>query len=67
MFNFSSYWTTSKYYDDSKKLVVVKMKDKTSGVVIEEFLRMKPKMYLFLVDDNSEHKKPKDVNKTFKN
>ena len=67
MFNFSSYWTISKYYDDSKRLVVVKMKDKTSGVVIEEFLRMKPKMYLFLVDDNSEHKKPKGVNKTFKN
>ena len=48
---------------DSNKLVIGKMKDETGGVAIEEFGGLKPKMYLFLVGDNSEHKKTKDVNK----
>ena len=39
------------------------MKDETPGAVIEEFVRLKPKMYLFLVGDNSENKKPKSWNK----
>ena len=34
------------------------MKDETGGVSIEEFVRLKPKMYLFLVEFN-EHKKAK--------
>ena len=41
--------------------MVGKMKDKTAGVVSEEFVGLK--MYSYLVDDNSEHKKAKDVNK----
>ena len=36
------------------------MKDETGGVGIKEFVRLKPKMYSFLVD-NSEHKKAKEV------
>ena len=59
MFDFSNYSTKSKYYDNSNKLVVGKMKDETAGVAIEEFVGLKPKMYLYLVDDNSEHKKSK--------
>ena len=39
------------------------MKDETGGVVIEEFVGWKPKMYSFLVDDNSEHEKAKGVNR----
>ena len=62
MFDFNNYSTKSKYYDDSKKLVIRKMKGETSGVVIEEFVRLKPKMYLYLADDNSEHKKAKGLN-----
>ena len=38
------------------------MKDETGRVAIEEFVRLKPKMYSFLVDNN-EHKKAKGVNK----
>ena len=38
MFDFSNYSTKSKYYDNSSKLVVSKMKDETNGVVIKEFL-----------------------------
>ena len=57
MFDFSNYSTKSKYYNNSNKLVVGKMKDETVGVAIKEFVRLKPKIYLDLVDDNSEHKR----------
>ena len=46
-FNFSNYSTKSKYYDDSNKLVVRKMKDEASGAVIEELVGLKEKMYLY--------------------
>ena len=65
MFDFSNYSTKSKYYDNSHKLDVSKMKDKIAGVAIEEFVRLKPKMYSYLVDDNSEHKKAKYMNRNF--
>ena len=51
----------SKYYDNSNKLVVGQMKDETTGVAIEEFVGLKPKMYSYLVDDNNEHKKVQKV------
>ena len=57
MFHFSNYSTKSKYYDSSNKLVVGKIKDETAGVGIEEFVRLKPKMYSYLVDDNRKNKK----------
>ena len=63
MFGFSNFSTKSNYYDNSNKLVVGKIKDKTAGVVMEEFVGLKPKIYLYLVDDNSEHKKAKGINK----
>ena len=37
------------------------MRDETGGVGIEEFVAVKPKIYPFLVDNNSEHKKVKGV------
>ena len=55
MFCFNNYSSKSKYYDDSSKLVIGKMKDETGGIVIEEFVRLKPNMYSFLVD-NKQHK-----------
>ena len=36
MFDFSNYSTKSKYYDNSNKLMVRKMKDETTGGAIEE-------------------------------
>ena len=54
MFDFSNYSTKSKYCDNSNKFVIGKMKDLTRVVVIEEVVRLKPKMYSFLVG-NSEH------------
>ena len=55
MFDFSNYSSKSKYYDNLNKVVVGKMKDKTAGVAIEELVGLKPKIYSYLVDDNSEH------------
>ena len=39
------------------------MIDVTRGVVVEEFVELKPNLYSFLIDDSSEHKKAKDVKK----
>ena len=58
IFDFSNYSTKSKYYDDSNKLVIGKMKDETGGLATEEFVGLKVKMYSFLVG-NSKHKKSK--------
>ena len=39
------------------------MKDETGGIMIEEFVRLKSKIYSFMVSDNNEHKKAKHVNR----
>ena len=57
MFVIKDYSTKSKYYDDSNKLVVDKMRDATASVAIKEFLKLKPRVYSFLENDSSEHKK----------
>ena len=49
--------------DDSNKLVVIKMKDETSGVSIEDFVGLRSEMYSFLADDRSAHKEASGVNK----
>ena len=63
MLDFSNYSTKSKYYDNSNKLMVGKMKDETTGIAIEEFVGLKLKMYSYLANDNSEHEKVKGVNR----
>ena len=39
------------------------MKDESDGIEIEGFVGLEPKMYSYLVNDNSEHKKAKGVNR----
>ena len=39
------------------------MEDETAGVAIEEFIGVKSKMYSYLVDENSEHKKANSLHK----
>ena len=63
MFDFSNYLAKSKYYDNSNKLAIGKINKKATGVAIEEFFGLKPKMYSYLVNDNSELKKGKGVNR----
>ena len=41
------------------------MKDETAGVAMEQFVGSKANMYSYLVDDNSEHKKARGINKNF--
>ena len=62
-FDFSNYSTKSKYYNNSNKLIIAKVKDETAGAAIEKFVELKLKMYSFLVDDNSENKEAKGLNK----
>ena len=57
MFDFSNYSADSKNYDDSNKLIVAKKKDETVGITIKEFVGLKQKMYSFMVNDSSVHKK----------
>ena len=45
MFDFSNYSTKSKYYDNSNNLVIGKIKQETAGVAVEEFVRLKRRMY----------------------
>ena len=59
MFGFSNYSTKSKYYDNSNKLEIGKMKDETVCIAIEEFVWLKPKIHSYLVDNSSEYKKQK--------
>ena len=47
MFDLSNYSTKAKYYDNSNKLMIGKMKDETAGVVIKEFVGLKSKMYSY--------------------
>ena len=65
MFGFSNCQAESKFYYDSNKLLFCKMKNETGGAAIKEFVGLKTKIYLFLVDDSSEHKKAERVNKNF--
>ena len=49
MFDLSNYSTKLKYYDNSNKSVVGKIKDETASVAIEESVGLKPKMYSYLI------------------
>ena len=52
MLHFSNYSTKSKYYHNSNKLVLGKMRDEAGVVIIREIIGLKPKMYLFLVENS---------------
>ena len=60
-FDFSICSTKSKYCHDLNKFVIEKINDETAGGAIKGCARLKPNMYSFLVDNNSEHKKAKRV------
>ena len=57
IFDLSNYSTRSKYYNYSQKIV------KTGGFVIEEFVGLKPKTHLFLLDNSTKRKQAKSMNK----
>ena len=45
LFDFSNYSKDSTFYDDTNKKVIGKMKDEYGGVIIDEFIGLKSKMY----------------------
>ena len=59
MFDFNNYFNNSKYYGDSNALVVGKMKDEMG----REFVGLKRKIFSILINNSSEYKKAKGVNK----
>ena len=63
LLDFSHYSAKSKCYDNLNALVGGKMKDKTTGVAVEEFVGLKLKMYSVLSSDSKNCKKAKCVNK----
>ena len=45
MFDLSNYPKDSKFFDETNKNVIRKMKDEFGGVVVDEFVGLKSKMY----------------------
>ena len=45
LFDYSNYLKDSKFFDETYKKVSGKMKDEFGGVVIDEFVELKSKMY----------------------
>lgn len=62
IFVFSNYSPKLIYYDDSNKLVLDKMEDKTGGITTEETVGSKSGMYSFLLYGKNEHEKAEGAN-----
>ena len=61
MFDFSNYSKDSKFFNETNKKVIGKMKDKFSGVIIIEFVGWKSKMYSIKKIDGKGHNTAKGV------
>ena len=55
LFDFSNYSKDSKFFNETNKKVIGKMKDEFSGVIITEFVELKSKMYSIKKIDGKEH------------
>ena len=45
LFDFSNYSKDSKFFDVTNKRVIGRMKDEFGGVIVNEFVGLKPKLY----------------------
>ena len=63
LFDFSICQKESNYYNTTDNLIVGKMRDKTCGVPIKVFVRLKAKIYTYITDTNHECKKLKGIDK----
>ena len=61
MFDFSNYPKDSKFFNETNKKVIGKMKDEFGGVIIIEFVGLKSKMYSIKKIDGKEHNTAKGV------
>ena len=64
LFDFSNYSKDSELFDDTNKKVIGKMKDEYDGVIIDQFIELKSKMYSIKKIDSSESSTAKGVNIT---
>ena len=62
LFDFSNYPKDSKFFDQTNKKVIVKMKDVSEGKIIDEFIGLKSKMYSVKNIDGKESNIAKGVN-----
>ena len=62
LFDFSNYPKDSKFFDETNKKVIGKMKDESEGKIIDEFIGLKSKMYFMKNIDGKESNTAKGVN-----
>ena len=62
LFDFSNYPKDSKFFDQADKKVIGKMKDKSEGKIIDEFVGLKSKTYSMKNIDGKEYNAAKGVN-----
>ena len=61
MFDFSSYSKDSKFFDETNNKVIGKMKDECGGIIADEFVGLKSKMYSMKKIDGKECNTAKGV------
>ena len=61
LFDFSNYPKDSKFFDETNKKVIGKMKDEFGGVIVIEFVGLKSKMYSMKKIDGKECNTAKGV------
>ena len=62
MFDFSNYSKDSKFFDVTNKKVIGKMKDEFGGIIVDEFVGLKSKMYPIKKIDGKVSNAAKGVN-----
>ena len=62
LFDFSNYSKDSKFFDDTNKKVIGKMKNEYGGVIIDQFIGLKSQMHSIKNKDGSESSTAKGVN-----
>ena len=61
LFDFSNYSKDSKFFDETNKKVIVKMRDEVGGVIVTAFVGLKSKMYSMKKIDGKECNTAKGV------
>ena len=64
LFDFNNFSKDSKFFNEANKKVIGKMKDEFDGVIVEEFIRLKSKMYSMKKIDGKECNTAKGVSIT---
>ena len=64
LFDFSNYSKDSKFFNETNKKVIGKMKDEFDRVIITEFVGLKSKVYSIKKIDGKEHNTRNGVNIT---